>query len=423
MKTMRTIASVLTALVLALILAVPALAQGLPPAPEPVDQPDEVAELRDKYEDLSRDEIEAAGFVIPDECVSAPGLGAMGYHTVHMEKYAEQFNAGEMDPSDPPILLLDKDYKVRGVEWEAKDVGQGELELYGQAVELQPGHPGAEEPHYMMHVYFRPDGQVLMLSSSKVPPFDPELECPAAVPDNQQDGGKTPDNQQGGGDMVTKTFELTLNGTVPADAGFGVFYSLEGQDPEEEGSFVVVCGDLSQLPPEEREGIPEEDIVSDEACEGDGNTYSFEREFERGTRLAFLFARLSVTDEETFEIFHTSVDDPSRIQNDEDPLPEDFETLNTDFTNTAWYTFGGGAGDDKQDDGTGADDEQEVPDNQQDGEDKDAGAGDDQQGEMPGEMPDTGMGGLATGATIPVANVAAGLTMLVGAGYGVLRRR
>ena len=192
---MRTIASALTALVLALILAVPAFAQGGPPAPEPVDQPDEVAALREMYEDLSREEVEAAGFVIPDECVSAPGLGGMGYHAAYPELYAEQFEAGEMDPEDPPILLLDGEYRVRGLEWEAKDIGQGELELYGQAVELQPGHPGAEEPHYMMHVYFRPDGQVLMLSSAQVPPFDPTVECPAG---DEQDGPEMPDTGAGG---------------------------------------------------------------------------------------------------------------------------------------------------------------------------------------------------------------------------------
>lgn len=51
------------------------------------------------------------------------------------------------------------------------------------------------------------------------------------------------------------------------------------------------------------------------------------------------------------------------------------------------------------------------------------GAGGEGSGEMPEELPDTGAGGLATGASIPVGNAAAGLTMLVGAGYAVLRRR
>ena len=63
--------------------------------------------------------------------------------------------------------------------------------------------------------------------------------------------------------------------------------------------------------------------------------------------------------------------------------------------------------------------------------DTDAGAGndqvddtqDDQQVEMARELPATRAGGLAGGATIPVGNAAAGLTMLVGAGYAAIRRR
>ncbi len=41
------------------------------------------------------------------------------------------------------------------------------------------------------------------------------------VPDNQQTGG--------GKEMVTKTFELTLNGTVPEDRAFAVFYGTRDQ--------------------------------------------------------------------------------------------------------------------------------------------------------------------------------------------------
>ncbi len=295
------------------------------------------------------------------------------------------------------------------------------------------------------------------------------------VPDNQQGGG--------GGDLVTKTFELTINGTVPADAAFIVGYVEEGQDPDTEGHFVILCGDLSQLPEEELEGIPDEDIISDEGCVGDGAVQSFEREFAQGTSLAFFFARASVTDEEVFEIFFTSLQDPN-IEDDQPLEPGDFETLDTDFTNTAFFTFGtgddkqddaqddgAGAGDDQQDgedkdSGAGAGDDQQTPDNQQDdtqddgtgagdeqddtqddgsgagdkqddtqddgsgaGDEQDdtqddgTGAGDDQQGEMPEELPETGAGGLSPGATIPMGNAAAGLTGLLGAGYAVLRRR
>jgi hypothetical protein len=109
-----------------------------------------------------------------------------------------------------------------------------------------------------------------------------------------------------------------------------------------------------------------------------------------------------------------------------------------------------GAGDDQQavDKDTGAGDDGQVPDNQQEGEDKDTdtGAGDDQQEdtkddgtgagddvqddvqddpqvEVPEELPKTGAGGLAAGGSVPAGNVTAGLTLLAGAGYAVLRRR
>ena len=175
---MRTIASVLTALVLALILAVPVLAQGGPPAPEPVDPPEEVAALREKYEDMTPEEVKAAGYVAePPVCVAAPGIGGMGIHAMNRDLYEAQFPTGEMDPENPVILLLDaKQEKVIGLEWEAKDIGQGDMELFGVPVKLQEGHPGVPDPHYMLHVYFRPDGQVLMLGAD--PAFDPDVMCP-----------------------------------------------------------------------------------------------------------------------------------------------------------------------------------------------------------------------------------------------------
>ena len=175
---MRTIASVLTALVLALILAMPVLAQGGPPAPEPVDPPAEVAALREKYEDMTPEEVKAAGYVAtPPVCVAAPCIGGMGIHAMNRDLYEAQFPTGEMDPENPVILLLDaKQERVIGLEWEAKDIGQGDMELFGVPVKLQEGHPGVPDPHYMLHVYFRPDGQVLMLGAD--PAFDPDVMCP-----------------------------------------------------------------------------------------------------------------------------------------------------------------------------------------------------------------------------------------------------
>jgi hypothetical protein len=101
----------------------------------------------------------------------------MGIHAVNREYYGAQFPNGEMDPAQPPLLLLDENSKVIGLEWEAKDVGQGPMKLFGQTIELQPGHPGVEEPHYMLHIYFKPDGKVLFGTDAQTA-FDPEGVCP-----------------------------------------------------------------------------------------------------------------------------------------------------------------------------------------------------------------------------------------------------
>lgn len=76
------------------------------------------------------------------------------------------------------------------------------------------------------------------------------------------------------------------------------------------------------------------------------------------------------------------------------------EQLDADMTHTAEYAFGTSAGDDRQDD-----------------------TQDDHQPEAPGKTFDRCADGIAAGTPIPVGSAATGLTMLVGAGYAVLRRR
>jgi len=84
-----------------------------------------------------------------------------------------------MDPVQPPVVLIDQNSKVLGIEWEAKDIGQGPMKMFGQTIQIQPGHPGVEHPHYMLHIYFKPDGKVLFGTDSQTA-FDPEGVCPEA---------------------------------------------------------------------------------------------------------------------------------------------------------------------------------------------------------------------------------------------------
>jgi plastocyanin len=68
---------------------------------------------------------------------------------------------------------------------------------------------------------------------------------------------------------------------------------------------------------------------------------------------------------------------------------------------------------------------EETTEGDQQGDAKDgqeAGAGDDQQGEMPGHTPETGAGGMAGGG-VPIAGVFAAFSLLFAGAYGLLRGR
>ncbi len=146
--------------------------------PQLVDPPPQVAQLRQQFEGLTAQQVEAQGYAPEGPCVPSPsGVGAMGIHAINPELLQAQFPNGTMDPANPPALLLDENNEVMGVEWEAADVGQGPMELFGQTIEIQPEHPGVPEPHYMLHIYFKPDGKVFFGTDPQTA-FDPEGICP-----------------------------------------------------------------------------------------------------------------------------------------------------------------------------------------------------------------------------------------------------
>ncbi len=172
---MRRMILVLAVAVVLALLSGTALAKTS--ASQPVDPPQQVAQLRQQYEGLTQQQIKDAGYEPEGECVTNPhGAGAMGTHVINQEYLEAQFPKGEMDPEQPPVILVDQDSKVIGIEWEAADVGQGPMELFGQTIELQSGHPGVEESHYMLHIYFKADGKVLFGVDDKTA-FDPKLSC------------------------------------------------------------------------------------------------------------------------------------------------------------------------------------------------------------------------------------------------------
>jgi hypothetical protein len=170
---------VLYAIAASVLLALlPGMAAAQNSTAQPVEPPQQVAQLRQQYEGLTPQQIEAKGYVAEGPCVPSPsGVGAMGIHAINRQLYQAQFPKGEMDPENPPVLLIGQNDRVIGVEWEAKDVGQGPMKMFGQTIELQSGHPGVPEPHYMLHIYFRADGKVLFGTNDQTA-FDPEGACP-----------------------------------------------------------------------------------------------------------------------------------------------------------------------------------------------------------------------------------------------------
>ena len=225
------------------------------------------------------------------------------------------------------------------------------------------------------------------------------------VPDNQQEdtedakrdnkgADQSPNNQQSGSeeDTVTKTFELTLNGTVPEGEAFVVRFGVADGD-EGNTDFLYLCGERAQ-----------------DECAGAVTVYSGSLKVPAGTRIDFAFVRTA-----TGEVFH-----------------EGTETIHDDMTNTAWYTFGNSvsAGDDQQDDtqdggaGGGNDQQDGTQDDAQDtGTGAHDGTQDDHQIELPEKMPETGAGGMTAGATLPVSNALGGLAVMLLAVWSLVCKR
>ncbi len=193
-----------------------------------------------------------------------------------------------------------------------------------------------------------------------------------------------------GGDTVTKRFKVTLYGDVPKDRAVAVFYATREQweAGKGEGTNIVFCGQ-----PDEEDQAPnvETVVASDEDCSG-GSTYSQVVRLERGAEIVFLFVHGPEDVPEDYQgeddvVFHST-------PFDENFQPVEYETIDDDTTNDAYYDFEmqkGGAG-------NGAD--------------------------APG-MPGAGAGGMVNGSRPPgisLAAAAAAIPLLAAGGYARRRR-
>ena len=203
----------------ALLALLPGMAIAQNSTAQPVDPSRQVAQLRQQFEGLTPQQIEDAGYVAEGPCVPSPsGVGAMGTHAINRQLYQAQFPNGTMNPAKPSVLLLGQNSKVIGVEWEAADVGQGPMKMFGQTIELQSGHPGVEESHYMLHIYFRADGKVVFGTNDQTA-FDPEGICPQMPASATASSGASPSSSASASAAATATATATSSASALAQTG------------------------------------------------------------------------------------------------------------------------------------------------------------------------------------------------------------
>lgn len=139
---------------------------------EEAAQEEDLQAVRTEYEGISEEQVRQLGyqpepFCVDSSLVGEPGLGAMGFHAINEDLFEN------MQPDRPPILLLDGGGgKVVGIEYETEDASGPVPTFFGQEFELSPPHPGHEVDHWMLHIYFQPDGEELISA------WNPDLSCP-----------------------------------------------------------------------------------------------------------------------------------------------------------------------------------------------------------------------------------------------------
>ncbi len=84
----------------AVLALLPGIAVAQISTSQPVDPPQQVAQLRQQFEGLTPEHVQAAGYVPEGPCISSPyGAGAIGTHAINQALYEAQFPTGTMDPT------------------------------------------------------------------------------------------------------------------------------------------------------------------------------------------------------------------------------------------------------------------------------------------------------------------------------------
>ena len=110
-----------------------------------------------------------AGYIPDDHCVSAPGLGGMGFHWVN-----PTLVDGVFDPLKPEAILYapgpNGQLKLVGLEYIVFNTGQAAPMFGSQPFDVN-GVPGLP-PHWSLHVWLYEDNPAGMFV-----PFNPNVSC------------------------------------------------------------------------------------------------------------------------------------------------------------------------------------------------------------------------------------------------------
>ncbi len=167
------------------------------------------AEIEAAFGDLTRAEVEAMGYVVDEECVSAEAvgapaaLGAMGFHAVN-----ESLVDTTLVASEPEVILLDADDNVVAVEY-LTPPQDPPLSIHGEQLTFVEavGHDG-------LHLWFleNPSGQFA--------DFNPNTSCPEVI--TIASTGSGGDLSAGGSAASTLVVVLAIAGAAVVFGGIAL---------------------------------------------------------------------------------------------------------------------------------------------------------------------------------------------------------
>jgi hypothetical protein len=113
-----------------------------------------------------------AGYQPDDHCVSAPGLGGMGYHWVN-----PSLVDGVFDPLKPEAILYATGpggkMRIIGLEYIVLNMRQARPMFGSQPFDVGGAPPLGNTPHWTLHVWLYEDNP-----SGMFKPFNPNISCP-----------------------------------------------------------------------------------------------------------------------------------------------------------------------------------------------------------------------------------------------------